>query len=63
LNEALWISPPAAKAPLPEMGLLLLLAAVQFTHIMDFMMMPGPQLMRKLDIGARSLYLHPLACT
>jgi len=39
--------------PLPERLLLLLLAAVQFTHIMDFMiLMPlGPQLMRELDIG------------
>jgi DHA1 family inner membrane transport protein len=38
---------------LPERTLLLLLAAVQFTHIMDFMiMMPlGPQLMRELGIG------------
>lgn len=37
----------------PESGLLLLLAAVQFTHIMDFMiMMPlGPQLMRDLAVG------------
>ena len=37
----------------PERPLLLLLAAVQFTHIMDFMiMMPlGPQLMRDLAIG------------
>ena len=37
----------------PEAGLLLLLAAVQFTHIMDFMiMMPlGPQLMRDLAVG------------
>ena len=40
------------KPLLSERRLLLLLAAVQFTHIMDFMiMMPlGPQLMpRKLD--------------
>ncbi|PYJ57469.1 MAG: MFS transporter [Verrucomicrobia bacterium] len=40
--------------PLSERSLLLLLlAAVQFTHIMDFMiMMPlGPQLMRELHIG------------
>ena len=39
--------------PISERPLLLLLAAVQFTHIMDFMiMMPlGPQLMRQLDIG------------
>ncbi len=39
--------------PLPERGLLLLLALVQFTHIMDFMiLMPlGPQLMRELAIG------------
>lgn len=38
---------------LEERPLLLLLAAVQFTHIMDFMiMMPlGPQLMRELNIG------------
>jgi DHA1 family inner membrane transport protein len=38
---------------LSERSLLLLLAAVQFTHIMDFMiMMPlGPQLMRELQIG------------
>jgi len=38
---------------LSERSLLLLLAAVQFTHIMDFMiMMPlGPQLMRDLAIG------------
>ena len=38
---------------LSERSLLLLLAAVQFTHIMDFMiMMPlGPQLMRDLRIG------------
>ncbi len=40
---------------LSERKLLLLLAAVQFTHIMDFMiMMPlGPQLMRELDINAQ----------
>ncbi|MEO8425488.1 MAG: hypothetical protein ABI651_00100 [Verrucomicrobiota bacterium] len=38
---------------LSERSLLLLLAAVQFTHVMDFMiMMPlGPQLMRDLHIG------------
>jgi MFS transporter, DHA1 family, inner membrane transport protein len=38
---------------LSERSLLLLLAAVQFTHILDFMiMMPlGPQLMRDLQIG------------
>ncbi len=38
---------------LSERSLLFLLAAVQFTHIMDFMvMMPmGPQLMRELSIG------------
>ena len=40
-----------------ERNLLLLLAAVQFTQIMDFMiMLPlGPQLMRELDINARKL--------
>ena len=39
--------------PLPERRLLLLLAAVQFTHIVDFMiLMPlGPQLLRDLHIG------------
>lgn len=38
----------------PERIILLVLAAVQFTHIMDFMvMMPlAPQLMRELDLGA-----------
>jgi predicted MFS family arabinose efflux permease len=38
---------------LPERALLLLMASVQFTHIMDFMiMMPlGPQLMRELHIS------------
>src|SRR5207249_9674983 len=38
---------------LSERPLLLLLAAVQFTHIVDFMiLMPlGPQLMRQLHIG------------
>jgi predicted MFS family arabinose efflux permease len=42
------------RHPLSERSLLLLLAAVQFTHIMDFMiMMPlGPQLMRELSISA-----------
>lgn len=45
---------PTEKPMLSEKRLLLLLAAVQFTHIMDFMiMMPlGPQLMRQLDISA-----------
>src|SRR5690348_14927820 len=40
-------------ARLSERSLLILLASVQFTHIMDFMiMMPlGPQLMRELSIG------------
>ncbi len=43
------------KPALSEKRLLLLLAAVQFTHIMDFMiMMPlGPQLMRELGINAQ----------
>jgi DHA1 family inner membrane transport protein len=46
---------PAAKPMLSEKRLLLLLAAVQFTHIMDFMiMMPlGPQLMSKLGISVQ----------
>jgi DHA1 family inner membrane transport protein len=47
------MSASADKPPLSERRLLLLLAAVQFTHIMDFMiMMPlGPQLMRQLHIN------------
>lgn len=42
---------------LSERSLLLLLAAVQFTHIVDFMiLMPlGPQLMRDLHIGPATL--------
>jgi len=45
---------PAPKIVLSERMLLILLAAVQFTHIMDFMIiMPlGPQLMRELEISA-----------
>ena len=43
-----------SKTHLSERSLLILLAAVQFTHIMDFMiMMPlGPMLMRQLSISA-----------
>ena len=43
----------ASRPPISEKALLILLATVQFAHIMDFMvMMPlGPQLMRELDIG------------
>jgi len=42
-----------SRPPISEKALLILLATVQFTHIMDFMvMMPlGPQLMRELKIG------------
>src|SRR4030095_11703229 len=45
--------PPTPRPPPGELALLLTLAAVQFTHIVDFMiLMPlGPQLMRILDIG------------
>jgi len=44
---------------LSERSLLILLAAVQFTHIVDFMiLMPlGPQLMRELHIGPGTLSL------
>ena len=55
------VAPPAAPAPADgdarraphELALLLTLAAVQFTHIVDFMiMMPlGPQFMRLFGIG------------
>lgn len=43
-----------SRPPLSERNLLFLLAAVQFTHIMDFViMMPlGPQLMRELSLTA-----------
>src|SRR5687768_9721354 len=53
MRESDTISPVAPKPRiLSETRLLLLLAAVQFTHIMDFMvMMPlGPQLMRDLSL-------------
>ena len=41
------------QVPTSERSLVLVLAAIQFTHIMDFMiMMPlGPQLMRVMQIG------------
>jgi MFS transporter, DHA1 family, inner membrane transport protein len=47
-------APLAAKVRRQEMILLLILASVQFTSIVDFMVvMPlGPQLMRKLEIDA-----------
>lgn len=53
-DPATTASLPAAQ-PASEKRLLLLLAAVQFTHIMDFMvMMPlGTQLMRELNISAQ----------
>ena len=43
-----------SRLPSSERLVLLVLAAIQFTHIMDFMvMMPlAPQLMRELDLGA-----------
>lgn len=46
--------PHISKPHITERNLLILLAAVQFTHIMDFMiMMPlGPMLMRQLAISA-----------
>lgn len=46
---------PLRQPVISERNLLLLLAAVQFTHIMDFMiMLPlGPQLMRELGISAQ----------
>lgn len=46
----------SAHRPVTERTLLLLLAGVQFTHILDFMvMMPlGPQLMRELNLSASS---------
>ncbi|MEI6491553.1 MAG: MFS transporter [Verrucomicrobiota bacterium] len=54
-----------SKSHLPERALLLLLAMVQFTHIMDFMiMMPlGPQLMRVLSISASEFSLLIAAYT
>lgn len=54
--------PPASRAPRSaprELAVLLTLAAVQFTHIVDFMIvMPlGPQLMRVLDVGPQPFSL------
>src|SRR5687767_12636538 len=48
-------SPTPAAVPLRESWLLFILAAIQFTHIMDFViMMPlGPQLMRVFQISPR----------
>jgi hypothetical protein len=50
--------PRSARAP-RELLLLLTLATVQFTHIIDFMvMMPlGPQFMRIFDVGPREFGL------
>ena len=47
------LSKPAANRPTPERGVLFTLAAVQFTHVMDFMiMMPlGANLMRVFKIS------------
>ena len=52
-------SAAAAKPPLRESLVVLILAGVQFSHIMDFsVMMPlGPQLMRMFDIGAKQFGL------
>ena len=51
--------PPAPKRAPRELAILLTLAAVQFTHIVDFMIvMPlGPQLMRLLDVGPQPFSL------
>jgi len=53
------------RAELTELPLLLLLAAVQFTHIMDFMvMMPlGPQLMRIFELTPAQFSLLVAAYT
>ena len=59
-------TPSLAPRPAPsELALLLTLAAVQFTHIVDFMIiMPlGPQLMRLLDVGPREFSLLVAAYT
>ena len=59
--------PPSAAAPrvVRELPLLLTLAAVQFTHIVDFMiMMPlGPQFMRLFAIGPQQFSLMVSAYT
>ncbi len=56
---------PLSRVHLSERALLLLLAAVQFTHIMDFIIvMPlGPQLMRDLSISAAQFSLLIAAYT
>jgi MFS transporter, DHA1 family, inner membrane transport protein len=50
-----FMSPPAGRTVTSERGVLFTLAAVQFTHIMDFMiMMPlGAGLMRVFDISPK----------
>lgn len=55
MSEPTLLPDGTTKPRLSERRLLLLLAAVQFTHVLDFMiMMPlGPQLMRELDISAQ----------
>jgi predicted MFS family arabinose efflux permease len=57
--------PTALRQPPGELAVLLTLAAVQFTHIVDFMiLMPlGPQLMRILEIGPRQFSLLVSAYT
>ena len=57
--------PATRRQPPGELAVLLTLAAVQFTHIVDFMiLMPlGPQLMRILDIGPRQFSLLVSAYT
>lgn len=47
------VAPPARFTPARELALLLILAAMQFVHIVDFMvMMPlGPQFMRLFALG------------
>ena len=56
---------PVTLSPGAERKLVLLLAAMQFAHIMDFMvMMPlGPQLMRVLNISTDQFGWLVSACS
>ena len=51
--------PTAQFSPARERWILLILAGIQFTHIMDFMVLAplGPQLMRLFDISAQKFSL------
>lgn len=64
-QESPVASPPDHRRAPHELGLLLTLAAIQFTHVVDFMiMMPlGPQFMRIFGVGPQEFSLLVSAYT